>query len=260
MKKQVEMSIQDGNGNEFVAYPKTHKEHVQFENGMNIDEFVGQDIATPTITHDTTAIKVGVGDSDVSSSVVDSTVNMTIKGQTYQNILPEPTLRNEMQGKSMQRLNEGYDNIEVVDGVSKSAILKGQTLVNVSKKEQTFTMRCTETSVNQVELVNNIFLKPNTKYFIKFDYDTNFNGETVTTNGFYLDGWHGNSYLVKKLWNISRSDSKGTFSQIVTTKDEEKNFKHNIHLTLWSGGNYEATVSNLIIAEYQEGMENWDIP
>lgn len=130
MKKQVEMSIQDGNGNEFVAYPKTHKEHVQFENGMNIDEIVGQDIATPTITHDTTAIKVGVGDSDVSSSVVDSTVNMTIKGQTYQNILPDPTLRNEMQGKSMQRLNEGYDSIETVDGVNKSAILKGQTLVN----------------------------------------------------------------------------------------------------------------------------------
>lgn len=129
MKKQVELSITH-NGKDVVAYPYTKKEHVQFENGMNIDEFVGQDIATPTITHDTTAIKVGVGDSDVSSSVVDSAVNMTIKGQTYQNILPEPTLRNEMQGKSMQRLNEGYDSIETVDGVSKSAILKGQTMVN----------------------------------------------------------------------------------------------------------------------------------
>lgn len=129
MKKQVELSITH-NGKNVVAYPYTKKEHVQFENGMNIDEFVGQDIATPTITHNTTAIKVGVGDSDVSSSVVDSTVNMTIKGQTYQNILPDPTLRNEMQGKSMQRLNEGYDSIETVDGVSKSAILKGQTLVN----------------------------------------------------------------------------------------------------------------------------------
>lgn len=129
MKKQVELSITH-NGKDVVTYPYTKKEHVQFENGMNIDEFVGQDIATPTITHDTTAIKVGVGDSDVSSSVVDSAVNMTIKGQTYQNILPEPTLRNEMQGKSMQRLNEGYDSIETVDGVSKSAILKGQTLVN----------------------------------------------------------------------------------------------------------------------------------
>lgn len=132
MKKQVELSITH-NGKDVVAYPYTKKEHVQFENGMNIDEFVGQDIATPTITHDTTAIKVGVGDSDVSSSVVDSAVNMTIKGQTYQNILPEPTLRNEMQGKSMQRLNEGYDSIETVDGVSKSAILKGQTLVNLTQ-------------------------------------------------------------------------------------------------------------------------------
>lgn len=127
MKKQVEMSIQDENGNEFVAYPKTYKDHVQFDNGMTIDEYLEQDVAMPTVTHEESSIKVGVGDSDVSSSVVDSAVNMTIKGQTYQNILPEPTLRNEMQGKSMQRLNEGYDNIEVVDGVSKSAILKGCT-------------------------------------------------------------------------------------------------------------------------------------
>ena len=133
MKKQVELSITH-NGKDVVAYPYSKKEHVQFENGMNIDEFVGQDIATPTITHDTTAIKVGVGDSDVSGSVVDGTVNMTIKGQTYQNILPEPSLRNKMIGKSMQRLNEGYDNIEVVDGVSKSAILSGNTLVNLIKK------------------------------------------------------------------------------------------------------------------------------
>lgn len=129
MKKQVELSITH-NGKDVVVYPYSKKEHVQFENGMNIDEFVGQDIATPTITHDTTAIKVGVGDSDVSGSVVDGTVNMTIKGQTYQNILPEPSLRNKMIGKSMQRLNEGYDDIEVVDGVSKSAILTGQTLIN----------------------------------------------------------------------------------------------------------------------------------
>ena len=61
-------------------------------------------------------------------------LNIKLKGQTYQNILPEPTLRNEMQGKSMQRLNEGYDSIETVDGVSKSAILKGQTLVNLWKQ------------------------------------------------------------------------------------------------------------------------------
>ena len=163
MKKQVELSITH-NGKDVVAYPYSKKEHVQFENGMNIDEFVGQDIATPTITHDTTAIKVGVGDSDVSGSVVDGTVNMTIKGQTYQNILPEPTLRNEMQGKSMQRLNEGYDNIEVVDGVSKSAILKGQTLVNIAKKQEKPFSHSADKVLQNNHLQLSHSLKANTTY------------------------------------------------------------------------------------------------
>lgn len=129
-KPHIELLIEDESGQDVVAYPFVNAKHVSLSNGMNIGEMIDGDVSMPTVTHDTTAIKVGVGDSDVSGSVVDGTVNMTVKGQTYQNILPDPTLRNEMQGRSMQRLNEGYDSIETVDGVSKSAILKGQTLVN----------------------------------------------------------------------------------------------------------------------------------
>lgn len=118
-----------------LIYPFIESDHVTFSNGMKITEMLDQSISMPKVTHEDSSFKVGVGDQDVSSAIVDSSVaEMTIKGQTYQNILPEPTLRNEMQGKSMQRLNEGYDNIEVVDGVSKSAILSGNTLVNLIKK------------------------------------------------------------------------------------------------------------------------------
>ncbi len=106
---------------------------------------------------------------------------MTIKGQTYQNILPDPTLRNEMQGKSMQRLNEGYDNIEVVDGVSKSAILSGQTLVNlVPKKIIDYTATSDwdgfkalgQNSATQESWRVLQDLKPNTKYFISCYVET----------------------------------------------------------------------------------------
>lgn len=115
-----------------LIYPFIESDHVTFSNGMKITEMLDQSISMPKVTHEDSSFKVGVGDQDVSSAIVDSSVaEMTIKGQTYQNILPEPSLRNKMIGKSMQRLNEGYDNIEVVDGVSKSAILKGQTLVNL---------------------------------------------------------------------------------------------------------------------------------
>lgn len=79
--------------------------------------------------HNTTSWKVGQGDSDVSETIVDSSVaSMTIKGQTYQNILPNPSLQNSTtNGKSMQKLNEGCDSVNTVDGVCKSAILKGST-------------------------------------------------------------------------------------------------------------------------------------
>ena len=278
MKKQVELSITH-NGKDVVAYPYTKKEHVQFENGMNIDEFVGQDIATPTITHDTTAIKVGVGDSDVSSSVVDSAVNMTIKGQTYQNILPEPTLRNEMQGKSMQRLNEGYDSIETVDGVSKSAILKGQTLVNLHKKQtyklqqsveaqqankyENIVSRENYLSCDMVEgsmhgwgsyvdlgFVNVDMLKPNTKYLVWFELAT----VPVKYSVSFMD--KDSSNPLGAAYDIP----KGQNYAILTTTDEIIKSSQILYVSFYQAdvGHYE--FKNVMIIEYQDGMENWDIP
>lgn len=280
MKKQVELSITH-NGKDVVAYPYSKKEHVQFENGMNIDEFVGQDIATPTITHDTTAIKVGVGDSDVSGSVVDGTVNMTIKGQTYQNILPEPTLRNEMQGKSMQRLNEGYDSIETVDGVSKSAILKGNTLVNVdsyySKDDFVDRHILNLTDDGWIELVangnyRNAFtrfngmIKPNTKYLAVVEVKENtLVNETLPERPFYLFTNFSNSdgevvvpFVDQTRW-ISQGQ-KGLFKYILTSRGDLStttiNLRNFVSNTTTSG----RIIYRTMLIEYVEGMENWDIP
>lgn len=240
MKKQVELSITH-NGKDVVAYPYSKKEHVQFENGMNIDEFVGQDIATPTITHDTTAIKVGVGDSDVSGSVVDGTVNMTIKGQTYQNILPEPTLRNKMIGKSMQRLNEGYDNIEVVDGVSKSAILKGQTLVNCIKVISYMT-----TAWPAIKL-ENVLIQPNKKYIAILKH-LPVDCQWAITN-------IGESQSVHVQYN------KAMYSIFTSSSTTTANLLLHINKVVET----DLTLEELqkvqpMVIEYQEGMENWDIP
>lgn len=280
MKKQVELSITH-NGKDVVTYPYTKKEHVQFENGMNIDEFVGQDIATPTITHDTTAIKVGVGDSDVSSSVVDSAVNMTIKGQTYQNILPEPTLRNEMQGKSMQRLNEGYDSIETVDGVSKSAILKGQTLVNVDSyysvddfSDGQITSLSNDGWVEMVANGNyrnaftrfNGMIKPNTKYLAVVEVKENtLVNETLPERPFYLFANYSNPdggvvvpFVDQTKW-ISQGQ-KGLFKYILTSRGDLSittiNLRNFVANTTTSG----RIIYRTMLIEYVEGMENWDIP
>lgn len=262
MRKQVELSITH-NGKDVVTYPYTKKEHVQFENGMNIDEFVGQDIATPTITHDTTAIKVGVGDSDVSSSVVDSAVNMTIKGQTYQNILPEPTLRNEMQGKSMQRLNEGYDSIETVDGVSKSAILKGQTLVNLVPRKiidhiassdwdgYCCLVQNSKQSTDQWRTLQD--LKPNTKYYISCYVETfeDANNKDYCLNNPSVESIFGDSMIFNGV---------GRYQWLSTTKSE---LTDEIFIALRSQNAHARgaiKIRDIMIIEYQEGMENWDIP
>ena len=259
MKKQVELSITH-NGKDVVAYPYSKKEHVQFENGMNIDEFVGQDIATPTITHDTTAIKVGVGDSDVSGSVVDGTVNMTIKGQTYQNILPEPTLRNKMIGKSMQRLNEGYDNIEVVDGVSKSAILSGQTLVNICKNSGK-DLICTNIN-SSTSLCYKI--KDNTWYYLIINVKQN-----TLNKPFRFSGWtlaHGATPMSGS--EIGTSD-KDVFdvgeTGVKRFKIGYSNIPEDKGKTLITFVADSSTVTgqatyDIMLLEYQDGMENWDIP
>ena len=116
------------------ASPVTSADCVMLTDGNNLQKVLNNDLTTPTVAHEESSFKTGVGDIDVSSSVVDGEVGrMVIKGKTYQNILPEPSTHVLTNNKEMFKVNEGLDpNVEIVDGVSKSAILSGQTLVNVS--------------------------------------------------------------------------------------------------------------------------------
>lgn len=118
------------------ASPETSANCVILSDGNDLQKVLDNDLTNPTVVHEETSFKVGVGDIDVSSSVVDGEVGrMVIKGKTYQNILPEPSTHVLSNNKQMFKVNEGLDsNVEIVDAVSKSAILKGQTLVNLVKK------------------------------------------------------------------------------------------------------------------------------
>ena len=134
-KKKVEV-YENGQ----LIYPFIENDHVSFSNGMKISEMLNQSVSMPTVIHEGSSFKVGVGDEDVSSAIVDSSVSkMTIKGKTYQNILPEPSLRNSMtSGKSMQKLNEGYENVIVVDEVAKSVILKKGGAITLTASDYSF--------------------------------------------------------------------------------------------------------------------------
>ena len=115
--------------NTIEASPETSANCVILSDGNDLQKVLDNDLTNPTAVHEETSFKVGVGDIDVSSSVVDGEVGrMVIKGKTYQNILPEPSTHVLTNNKEMFKVNEGLDpNVEIVDGVSKSAILSGQT-------------------------------------------------------------------------------------------------------------------------------------
>ena len=117
------------------ASPETSANCVILSDGNDLQKVLDNDLTNPTVVHEETSFKVGVGDIDVSSSVVDGEVGcMVIKGKTYQNILPEPSTHVLTNNKEMFKVNEGLDpNVEIVDAVSKSAILSGSTKYQIGE-------------------------------------------------------------------------------------------------------------------------------
>lgn len=260
--QKVEMTverIENGQYVEQVVYPFVEYDHVAMENGMDIMSMIRDDVSTPMVTHNTTSWKVGQGDSDVSETIVDSSVaSMTIKGQTYQNILPNPSLRNSMTiGKTMQKLNEGYDSVNTVDGVCKSAILTGQTLVNIADVSTMATYngatildgtiildRSKHDSLVQITSANKLIQSG--KKYIAILNEINGNTQGVT-----LKVQHA-SYVERVDFVNNRAifiaDTCGTINRWVFVES-----------TLL-GSDAGTTSFKWSIIEYQEGMENWDIP
>lgn len=244
--------------NTIEASPETSASCVILSDGNDLQKVLDNDLTTPTVVHEETSFKVGVGDINVSPSVVDGEASrMVIKGKTYQNILPEPSLRNSMsKGKTMQKFNEGHDNANVVDGVGKSAILKGQTLVNLYPRKDKITI---STSVHTGVIKLNYPNKINTKYLCLFEV-SNINLDSNASLVLSVRGYGVND------------DFKATPLEGVKVKE------NGIHKFIWTGSETEFKnilfgvsgsmntntpsfdISNIMLIEYQEGMENWSIP
>ena len=140
MAKKIELlhTTYDESGNiesQEVVHPLTSPDCIIMENGKTLDEVMGDGIATPTITHEGTSFQVGVGDSNIE--VVDSDVaGMTIKGQSYQNILPKPTTLIMETDEKEFKINDKIDsNIIIDDNIAEIATVKGKTIVNTVQEE-----------------------------------------------------------------------------------------------------------------------------
>lgn len=183
---------------------------------------------------------------------------------TYENDTYTPTIT--VENKSSVKTGEGDEvdySANVMDGHVKSAILKGQTLVNVldykaltnSNPGASYTYdgkyltnpNTTDYSPwNDMKSVSNL-IKPNTNYFVML-YNpssvevrmqmTFLNSADATKESFSIPLGERASYKV-----VSPSNANGLYLKFFPTNTATPNTKLQI-----------------MILEYQQGMENWDIP
>lgn len=197
---------------------------------------------------------------------------------TYENDTYTPTIT--VKNKSSVKVGEG-DGVDysanVMDGHVKSAILKGQTLVNIFKSFANYSYSASERGVkwlitgsatltetlnndeltmtltgvgSKVVRIDNVsMLKPNTKYMVKINYTTSFESGI----------------------NFGCVDNSVTYIQIASMKSNEYAiFTTPSDLSTWVGLWFGILrdlqvgdvikISKPVFIEYQDGMENWDIP
>ena len=144
------------------------------------------------------------------------------------------------------------DNIQ--EGYLKSAILSGQTLVNVldysrwgEQEKITFVADGTAKSIG---LGMDLPIKTNTKYLTIIPVY-----ENTINNNLTIGGW---DYYTDQP-TITAADGTGIIKMIKTTRDVF--LGGYLYLELWQENTSgQITFGKPMIIEYQEGMENWDIP
>lgn len=241
--------------NQEVIHPQTSASVVYLEDGRSVEQVLSDDIDHGNVVFQESSYKFS---SDVEDDFAKTVV---IKGQTYQNILPEPSTHVLSSNKEIFKVNEGLDpNVEIVDGVSKSAILSGQTLVNLVSGMNTIGTNAvfkdgyiTLTQKSYEYLACYItFSYPLTegkKYLLVMDVKENTLGEIfrTTTNSCIGSGKtivsNGSTGIVKYIMTITGGDNLGRITLRTNTGD-------------FSG----SITFKPMILEYVEGMENWDIP
>lgn len=129
----------------------------------------------------------------------------------------------------------------VVPYAYKSAILKGNTLVNLCTSKTS-----TNITPNTGLRVENI--KSSTKYLIIFDYVVKNSESSIMIQSYMDRTWVENTYFTKGLGD------KVKF--MVKSNSESNAFR----ISNPSNSDVNITLDNIMVIEYQDGMENWDIP
>lgn len=176
---------------------------------------------------------------------------------TYENDTYTPTIT--VKNKSSVKVGEGDEvdySANVMDGHAKSAILKGQTLVNHFDfsewgEQERITLVADGTS-KRISLGKSSSIKANTKYLTIIPIYEN----TINHN-FSMGGWD----YYKNQPIITVNDGTGIIKKIETTRETSDRFQNGAYMELWrENTSGQITFGKPMLIEYQDGMENWDIP
>lgn len=199
---------------------------------------------------------------------------------TYENDTYTPTIT--VKNKSSVKVGEG-DGVDysanVMDGPAKSAILTGQTLVNlITNPTSTNVIWAQGNGRKNITIYNNYkgaklifsnginqclsiqFGKMNTivgnKYLLECDC---YNGTSSSRNLFISNTGYGNTGIESTAFTDTiQSKSSKHIKVVFTMLTDKLNFGHNLYTSNVDDEYFE--FNNIRIIEYQEGMENWDIP
>ena len=270
--KRMQMYRRNLDGTETRLNPLTEAQYVSMENGQTVQEILSDrdsDKYTPVITNSSSTFKVGQGDNvDLSSSMKEGAYeSCVLKGKTMVNCIQEPS------SKDVVLPYEFTDGryVTINDTKESGALgieLKGQTLVNVlgdsvisksanstlTKNGDTITFENTvETVWSQVNLGFTHQLKPLTKYLVKWDSIV-WSNENFNPSGSFISLREMNTNTGCSSW------TNGKNYMIGTTPEDVSKMSLRIHATVSDSLINTVTVKGLKVLEYQEGMENWDIP
>ena len=180
--------------------------------------------------------------------------SLELSGNTLVNCVLEDTENDDYTSFDKDYSGTSFTINGTSEGAIKSAILKGQTLVNLVDlsrwgEQEKITLTANGTA-KRIELGTDLPIKPNTKYLTIIPIY-----ENTINNNFTLGGW---DYYTDQP-RITVADGTGIIKIIKTTKDVFSG--NHFYLELWQENTSgQITFGKPMLIEYQEGMENWDIP
>ena len=268
--KKTQMYRKNLDTSETNLYPLTEAQYVSMENGQTVQEILSDrdsDKYTPVITNSSSTFKVGQGDNvDLSSSMKEGAYDSCVlKGKTMVNCIQEPS------SKDVVLPYEFADGryVTINDTKESGALgveLKGQTLVNLLNFNKIIANATTHSKDGGKITVSSISerawasldifiepLKPNTDYIlmidnVSFTHSDNF---ISTVSVYCRDGNVKLGQLPSQSSNFFKFNTADKDLSLITLR---------IHATLGSANSATTVVNGLRVLEYQQGMENWDIP